>query len=98
MNGMTERFHRTLNDALTAHKSPNWTTRLPLVLLALRSTIKSDMNVFPAELVYGTTLRFPGKLFHAVPSTTRWPNFIVTLHESMAQLRPTPGTNYHTRC
>lgn len=96
-NGMVERFHRTLKDALTAHESPNWTTRLPLVLLALRSTIKPDMDASPAELVYGTTLRLPGELFHAAPPTTPSPDFIVALRESMAQLRPTPGTNHHTR-
>lgn len=63
-NGMLERFHRTLKAALTAHETPQWSQRLPIVLLALRNTVKQDIGVTPAELVFGTTLRLPGELFH----------------------------------
>lgn len=62
-NGMVERFHRTLKAALTAQESPRWSERLPIVLLALRNTVKQGINASPAELVYGATLRLPGELF-----------------------------------
>lgn len=62
---MVERFHRTLKAALTAHESPRWSERLTIVLLALRNTVKQGINASPAELVYDTTLRLPGELFHA---------------------------------
>lgn len=65
---------------------------MSLVLLALRSTVKSDVGLAPAEMVYGTTLRLPGELFHPAPL-----ELIATLRDAMAQLRPTPGTNHNTR-
>lgn len=96
-NGVVERFHRTLKEAQTTHESPNWTTKLPMVHLALRSTTKPDIGAAPVEMVYGTTLRLPGKLFYAAPTTTRPPDFVAALREFMAQLRPTPGTDHNTR-
>ena len=49
-NGMVERFHRQLKDALL------W------VLLGLRSAPKEDYNVSSAELLYGIPLALPGEL------------------------------------
>jgi len=60
VNGMVERLQRTLKDVLTTQESTHWSTKLPLVLLTLRSTVKSDVGLAPAEMVYGTTLRLPG--------------------------------------
>ncbi|XP_060665464.1 uncharacterized protein LOC132797729 [Drosophila nasuta] len=45
----------------------NWSSSLHLILLGLRTTIKSDIGLSPAEMVYGTTLRVPGGFF--APST-----------------------------
>lgn len=64
-NGTLERFNRTLKAALTVHESPHWTQHLPVVLLALRRTVKVVIGAAPADLVYGTSLRLPGELFHA---------------------------------
>lgn len=67
-NGMVERFHRQLKASLMASRSLiPWTERLPLVLLALRSTIRTDASCSSAELVFGTTLRLPGQFFEASP-------------------------------
>lgn len=93
-NGLVERFHRTLKAALTAQESPHWSQHLPIVLLALRNTVKLDVDATPAELVYGTTLRLPGELFHAAPQEARAPDLVSALRDSMALLRPTPGTNH----
>lgn len=81
-NGMVERFHRTLKAALTAHESPHWTQHLPIVLLALRSTVKQDIGAAPADLVYGTSLRLPGKLFHAAPTETSAYDLVSSLREN----------------
>jgi uncharacterized protein (DUF2267 family) len=94
---MIERLHRTLKDALTTQESVRWSTKLPMVLLALRSTIKTDVGLAPAEMVYGTTLRLPGELFHPAPPTAKPPEFITALRDAMAQLRPTPGTDHNTK-
>eukprot|EP00794_Sanderia_malayensis_P005012 gene5012-biopygen4078 len=40
-----------------------WTELIPLILLMIRSTIKTDITCSPADLVFGTTLRLPGQFF-----------------------------------
>lgn len=97
VNGMVEPFHRTLMQALTTQESVRRSERLPIVLLALRSTVKPDIGSAPAEMVYGTTLLLPGELFHPAPLATRSPNFITTLRDNMAHLRVTNGTNHDTK-
>ena len=71
-NGMVERLHRRLKEALIAlgQDSPNdWFWRLPCVLLALRTTLKPDLGASPADLVFGEGLSIPGQLLGgAVPS------------------------------
>ena len=63
-NGIIERIHRQLKAALRAHKSSShWTEVLPLVLLGIRTALKTDLQCSAAELVYGTTLRVPGEFF-----------------------------------
>lgn len=91
-DGMMVRFHRTLEAALTAHDSPQWSRRLSTVLLAY--SIKPDFGASPAELVYGTTLRLPGELFHSTPVEQFSHDLVNALSNSMSQLRPTQGTNH----
>lgn len=43
-NGVVERLHRTLKTALTAQEMVQWILRLPIVLLALRNTVKIDIG------------------------------------------------------
>lgn len=62
-NGMIDRLHRTIKSALKCNNANDWVDCLPTILLGHRSTIKNDVNVTPAELVYGTTLRLPGEFF-----------------------------------
>ena len=55
-NGLVERFHRRLKEALLAtnEQNPNeWYWRLPCVLLAIRTTLKPDIAASPADLVFG---------------------------------------------
>ena len=92
-NGIIERFHRQLKAALRAHTSSlPWTERLPIVLLGIRTALKTDTQCSAAELVYGTTLRLPGEFFHhnstdlVVDPTT----LLARLKTAMRELRAAP--------
>ncbi|CAM1302344.1 Uncharacterised protein at_DN0825, partial [Pycnogonum litorale] len=69
--GMIERFHRQLKSSLKAYNNlSNWTEHLPLIMLAIRCTIKEDIQSTPTELVYGSTLKLPGEFFHTEQNTS----------------------------
>ena len=91
-NGMIEHFHRQLKSALKAQPSTqHWIENLPLVLLGIRTALKTDLQCSAAELVYGKTLRLPGEFFHqdtaaVVDSST----FLTTLKNTMRNLRAVP--------
>ena len=83
-NGLVERFHRRLKDALRARLSgPGWFDQLPWVLLGLRTTIKDDLQCSPAELVYGAPVSVPGDCL----STTQQ----LPVRDQLQQLRETVG-------
>jgi transposase InsO family protein len=59
-NGIVERAHRQLKDALRARQSANdWPENLPWVLLGLRAAPNEDSSVSSAELVLGEALVLP---------------------------------------
>ncbi|BHF84153.1 hypothetical protein SprV_0902730300 [Sparganum proliferum] len=59
-NGMVERFHRQLKASLRAAEDPeNWKDHFSLVLLVIRSSLKSYLDCSAAELVFGATVRLP---------------------------------------
>ncbi|XP_039303396.1 uncharacterized protein LOC120357300 [Solenopsis invicta] len=62
-NSILERWHRTVKTSIMCHQTKNWLESLPSVLLGLRSCFKEDLKASPADLLYGTTLRIPGKFF-----------------------------------
>jgi hypothetical protein len=69
-NGMIERFHRQLKDALRARLSPaaaDWEFHLPWVMLGLRAAPKDDCGVSAAEAVFSQPLVLPGQLLAAPP-------------------------------
>ena len=59
-NGMVERSHRQLKDALRA--GADWPSHLPWVLLGLLTAPKEDSSISSAELLYGAPLVLPGQL------------------------------------
>jgi hypothetical protein len=62
-NGLLERWHRRLKDALRAStNSESWEENLALVLLHLRNQPNEDVGVAPAQAVYGLPLTLPGTL------------------------------------
>lgn len=91
---MIERFHRTLKAAFTC-TGGNWAENLPLILLALRNTVKEDLNTTPAELVYGETLCLPGDFFTDSPPIEQT-TVVSHLRETISKLRPTPASNHAT--
>ena len=69
-NGLVERFHRRLKEALIAlgrDESSKWFWKLPCALLSIRTTLKPDVGASPADLVYGEGLAVPGTLLSNAP-------------------------------
>jgi hypothetical protein len=61
-NGMVERAHRQIKDALRSRQAENcWPEHLPWVLLGLRALPKDDSAVSMVELTYGSPLVLPGQ-------------------------------------
>jgi transposase InsO family protein len=61
-NGMVERSHRQLKDALRARLAgTSWPDHLPWVLLGLRAAPKKESGVSSAELLYGVPLTLLGQ-------------------------------------
>ena len=103
-NGLVERLHRRLKESLIAlgSEQPNdWFWKLPMVLLAIRTTFKPDLGASPADLVYGEGLAIPGEILSNTPSTD--PQLVRQREAALADLRievarfqPTP-TSAHRR-
>ena len=67
-NGMIERIHRTLKACLRAKLSDdNWVHELPIILFAMRTAVRPDLQGSPDQLVFGTSLRVPGCHFDPAP-------------------------------
>ena len=61
-NGLVERFHRQLKEALRARNcGAAWADHLPWVLLGLRAAPKEDTAVSAAEAVFGQQLVLPSQ-------------------------------------
>ena len=101
-NGMVERFHRRLKEALLAlgdDAGPQWYWRLPLVLLAIRTTVKPDVGATPADLVYGEGVAVPGTLFSSRPASDEGlreasRGLLSNLRMEVERLQPTPTSTH----
>ncbi|CAH8656626.1 unnamed protein product [Schistosoma haematobium] len=90
-NGMVERFHRQLKTALISHSNPNqWTEFLPLVMLGIRTSVKTDAQCSAAELVFGTTLRLPGEFINPNTNSQKLnlENYVDQLRDHMSKIKP----------
>ena len=88
-NGMVERLHRRLKDALRARDAASsWAQELPLILLSLRAAPRDDTGISPAEHVYGSTLSLPSAFVDARPPPS--PDFITRLRLAMAAVPMAP--------
>ena len=97
-NGLVERFHRHLKQALRARLTgPDWSDELPWVLLGIRTAPKEDLNSSSAELVYGAPLTVPGD-FIGNPGEPREPaNFLPQLRAKVGGLAPVPTAHHGTK-
>lgn len=57
-NGLVERFHRRLKEALTA-VNHSWTKDLPWILLGIRNAKGPDIEYSPNEALFGANVRVP---------------------------------------
>ena len=65
-NGLAWRTLQTIKKSLRAMlNDTNWYNYLPLLLLALRSQTKEDLDASSSEIVFGTNLRLPGEFFES---------------------------------
>ena len=103
-NGLVERLHRRLKEALLAcsHDHPEeWFWKLPSVLLSLRTTLKPDLGASPAEMLYGEPLSVPGSILSSAPSDDeqlqqQQRQTLANLRLEVARLQPVP-TSAHRR-
>ena len=94
-NGLVERLHRRLKEALKARlQGPDWHEQLPWILLSLRITVKEDLECTPADLVYGSALAIPGDCLPS-SATPCEQDFVQGLRRTVQNLRPLQ-TSHHT--
>ena len=97
-NGLVERLHRRLKEALKARlKGPDWADQLPWILLGLRTEPKEDLKASTAELVYGTPILIPGELVVSASDETETPFRLRQLRERMGSLRPVQTSRHGDR-
>jgi hypothetical protein len=93
-NGLVERFHRRLMDALRSRAAAtDWHDHLPWVLLGIRTAFREDSEFSPAEVVYGSQLVLPGQFINTAESPS--PSFLRELQTTMTG-RPPPPARHKT--
>jgi cleavage and polyadenylation specificity factor subunit 1 len=96
-NGMIERWHRTLKNAIKCHTELDWAGALPMIILGLRCTFQEDLNATPAEMVFGQTLQLPGAYFEE--NEEKWSTsteFVKELRRTLREIR-TANTSHHRK-
>ena len=80
-----------LKASIKCHDTVRWTEVLPLVLLGIRTTLKTDINCTAEELVYGSSLRIPGEFVTNSQTVVEDPvSYVARLKDHMNRIRPTP--------
>jgi transposase InsO family protein len=93
-NGLVERFHRRLKDALRARcAAPDWYPHLPWVLLGLRTAQRDADGVAPDVAVYGAPLILPGQFLDSPEQTTA--DFLRQMSAALTDITP-PPTRHNT--
>ena len=84
-------FESKLWASIKCHDTVRWTEVLPLVLLGIRTTLKTDINCTAAEMVYGSSLRIPGEFVTSSQTVVEDPvSYVARLKDHMSRVRPTP--------
>lgn len=87
-DGQTERFNRTLLDALAklSDAQKDWDLLVPLVCLYYRATVHASTGVSPALLMLGRELRLPVDIIFPPLSTSKsetYPEYVVNLERKL---------------
>jgi hypothetical protein len=94
-NGLVERFHRRLKDALRARAAgSDWFVHLPWVMLGIRSAWREDSQFSPSEGVFGSQLVLPGQ-FLSTPEPPS-PTFLQDFQGVLAGRSPLPTAHHST--
>ena len=92
-NGLVERFHRRLKDALRARAAGvNWHSHLPWVMLGIRSAWREDAEFTPAEAVFGSQPVLPGQFLDALEPPS--PTFLADFQGLLAGRVPLPTAHH----
>ena len=85
-NGLVERFHRQLKTSLMSKldKNEQWYDNLPIVMLGIRTSVKEDLQVSSADILYGQPIVLPGSFFPDLTGNGR--NTLAT-HEYVNELQ-----------
>jgi hypothetical protein len=92
-NGIVERFHRRLKDALRARAvGADWMKHLPWVLLGIRSAWRDDSTFSPADAVYSSQPLLPRQYLDSPENPS--PSFIADFQGVLAGPSPTSTTHH----
>jgi hypothetical protein len=93
-NGIVERFHRRLKDALRARAAgADWMKHLPWVLLGIRTAWRDGSTFSPADAVYGSQPFLPGQYLDSPENPS--PSFLADFQGVLAG-RPPISTSHHS--
>ena len=90
-NGLVERFHRQLKSSLMSilDKNELWHDKLPLVMLGIRTSVKEDLQVSSADILYGQPVVLPGAFFPDLTGNNKdmlaTQDYVSELQKSMAE-------------
>jgi hypothetical protein len=94
-NGLVERFHRRLKEALWSRAAADWHDHLPWVMLGIRASFREDSKFSPAEAVFGSQLILPGQFVNAAKSPLS--SFLSDLPTTMTGRPPLPMRHNSTQ-
>jgi hypothetical protein len=94
---MVERFHSTMKAALMCHQPATWNTTIILLLLGLRNIVKRDLQIYPAELLYGEQLRVMSEFFSPSAAPQNPDTLILQLYEDIATVCPVSEFRHFAR-
>lgn len=93
-NGLVERLHRHMKEALKCRLSDatNWVNELPIVMLGIRSAIKEDLGASSMQLTLGHDVRLPAATFGSDRNLPYVHDLTKEYCSTLAHSRPSPTT------
>ena len=99
-NGLIERPHRRIKEALKAHSAnSSWYEVLPFILLQMRTTPREDTDCSPSQTTFGHPLRLPIDLvIPNQPIDVDASQYTRSLLQHMANIVPQEPRNQTKKC